>query len=300
MCSTSPATSRAASRSRSTASPTTGRSAPTPTCVGRRDRARHAERRPPERRRGRRPARGRRRRGHDRHARRRRRRRRLRRGHADLARVDETDSVTGCERVELPVVDPGPTSGGSDPGAGRSGPRRPAARGRRPRRRRSPAPTATTPAPTCGPGARDIPGNRVDEDCAGGDAKRALAGGGRLSFEFLAFRNGTTKAARLLVRDLPAGGQAPSCAARAAGCTLPRSARASGNRRRREPPQADQAPPARGRRARGPPYARRTPPARVIRFKMRARASLPKKRTLCLRAGRREAGALRLRRAALG
>jgi hypothetical protein len=41
----------------------------------------------------------------------------------------------------------------------------------------------------------------------GGDAGRARAGG-RLSFESLAFPDGSTKATKLLVRDLSAGGRA--------------------------------------------------------------------------------------------
>jgi Ca2+-binding RTX toxin-like protein len=120
-------------------------------------------------------------------------------GDADLARADAGDQVVNCEQVELP---PPPAGGGAEaalPVAAvavdldRDG----AVAG---------ADCDDTRA-AVRPGARDIAGNGVDEDCAGGDAARALAGG-RLSFEFLAFPNGTTKAAKLLVRDLARGGRA--------------------------------------------------------------------------------------------
>ena len=137
------------------------------------------------------------------------------------------------------------------------------------------------------PGARDIPGNGVDEDCAGGDAKRALAGG-RLSFEFLAFRNGTTKAARLLVRDLPAGGKAVlHC--KGGGCALPQPG-GQAQRRRREPPQAAQAPAARGRGARGPPERAGRHDAASSASRCAAGACCPGSARLCLPPGAAKPG----------
>jgi hypothetical protein len=56
------------------------------------------------------------------------------------------------------------------------------------------------------PGARDRPGNRIDEDCSGADAEFAPIPA-RLSFEWLARSDGTTRAAALLVRDVPEGGK---------------------------------------------------------------------------------------------
>ena len=199
----------------------------------------------------------------------------------DLARVDEADSVTGCERVELPAVDPGPVD---DP-AGTTGPD---ATGEAGGGLVDADRDGTVAGADCDdtnadlrPGARDIPGNGVDEDCAGGDAKRALAGG-RLSFEFLAFRNGTTKAARLLVRDLPAGGKAVlHC--KGGGCVFrSRAGKRNGdvvNLRRLL---------KRRLRAGAVLEVRLSAPdatTRVIRFTMRGRGLLPKKRTLCLPPG---------------
>jgi Ca2+-binding RTX toxin-like protein len=115
-------------------------------------------------------------------------------GDADLAGADDTDQVVNCEQVEVP-----PPAGGA-----------------------AAAPVAAADLDRDGvaagvdcddsraavrPGARDVPGNRVDEDCSGADAARALAGG-RLSFEFEAFPNGSTRATKLIVRDLARGGRA--------------------------------------------------------------------------------------------
>ena len=123
--------------------------------------------------------------------------------------------MTGCERVELPDVGGEPDTGPVDPPA-----------------------TAVVDVDGDGvvagvdcddtraairPGARDVPGNKIDEDCAGGDA-RASQVGGRLSFDFTAFPNGTTRVDRLSsASSRPAG--APSCAARAAARSARRSAR---------------------------------------------------------------------------
>jgi Putative metal-binding motif/RTX calcium-binding nonapeptide repeat (4 copies) len=134
----------------------------------------------------------------------------------DLARADEADRLTGCERVELPAGNgagatgpAGPAGGGVAPGGAEDGSGGVGA-GRFVDRDGD----GVLAGPDCDdgradvhPGARDIPGNGVDEDCKGGDAGRARAGG-RLSFEFLAFPDGSTKATKLLVRDLSAGGRA--------------------------------------------------------------------------------------------
>jgi Ca2+-binding RTX toxin-like protein len=132
----------------------------------------------------------------------------------DTARVDETDVVSGCEAVERAA--PPPPGGGGSAGAAGGGA------------------TALVDADGDGvvagadcddtradirPGARDRPGNRIDEDCSGADADFALVPA-RLSFEWLAGSDGTTRAATLRVRDVPKGGKVqlrcsgPGCAAR--------------------------------------------------------------------------------------
>ena len=202
----------------------------------------------------------------------------------DVAQVDDTDSVTGCERVELPVVDPaGRARGTTDPSADAGG----AAGGGLVDDDRD----GTVAGADCDdtnaavrPGARDVPGNGVDEDCTGGDAKRALAGG-RLSFEFLAFRNGTTKAVRLLVRDLPTGGKA---VLHCKGCgfrnkTGKRNGDVVNLRRLLK----------RRLRAGAVLEVRLSAPdatTRVIRFTMRGKGRLPKKRSLCLAPGASKPG----------
>jgi hypothetical protein len=127
----------------------------------------------------------------------------------DTARVDEADVVTGCENVERTA-----TGGAGGAGAGGGG--------------------ALVDADGDGvvagadcddtradihPGARDRPGNRIDEDCSGADAAFALVPA-RLSFEWRTRSDRTTFAATLRVRDVPAGGKVqvrcagPGCAAR--------------------------------------------------------------------------------------
>ena len=82
-----------------------------------------------------------------------------------------------------------------------------------------PPPTATTATPPSTPARCDRPGNRIDEDCSGADAAFALIPA-RLSFEWLGRGDGTTRAATLLVTDVPKGGKVelrckgPGCAAR--------------------------------------------------------------------------------------
>ena len=115
-------------------------------------------------------------------------------GDADLARADDSDQVVNCEQVELP---PPPAAGAATAVAATDVDRDGVAAGI----------DCDDARAAVRPGARDIPGNRVDEDCSGADAARALAGG-RLSFEFQAFPNGSTKATKLIVRDLARGGRA--------------------------------------------------------------------------------------------
>ena len=139
-------------------------------------------------------------------------------GAADVAIVDETDSVTGCEQVELPAA---PTAARPTP-----------ARSIRPRPPWStstataswPASTATTRRAAIRPGARDVPGNKIDEDCAGGDA-RASQVGGRLSFDFTAFPNGTTRVDRLDRPRAPGRRARRAALQRAAARSARRSAR---------------------------------------------------------------------------
>ena len=71
------------------------------------------------------------------------------------------------------------------------------------------------------PGAVDVPGNRIDEDCAGGDAAFPLVPA-TIAFGFLGFRDGTV-VETLTVRDLPPGGRAElRCEGK--GCKLARKA----------------------------------------------------------------------------
>jgi Ca2+-binding RTX toxin-like protein len=206
----------------------------------------------------------------------------------DVAQVDELDQVTGCETVELPPAgntDPsgGVAPGGAEDGSGGVGAGRLVDADR----------DGVLAGADCDdsrdsvrPGARDIPGNGIDEDCSGGDAKRALAGG-RLSFEFLAFRNGTTKPTRLLVRDLPGGG----CAVlhcKGGGCAFRTKAgkpkNGAVNLRKLL---------KRRLRAGAVLEVRLSAPdatTRVIRFTMRKRGLLPKRRTLCLAPGAAQPG----------
>ncbi len=194
-------------------------------------------------------------------------------GAADVAIVDETDSVTGCERVELPDV-AGEPAGPADPV--------------------TPPAIAVVDFDRDGvvagvdcddtraairPGARDVPGNKIDEDCAGGDA-RASQVGGRLSFDFTAFPNGTTRVDRLVVRELQAGGRAElRCSGRCA--FRKKVGKASGGK-------VNLRKLIRGRLRTGATLeVRLSAPgtiSRVVRFKMR-KARLPKRTSLCLPPG---------------
>jgi Ca2+-binding RTX toxin-like protein len=181
---------------------------------------------------------------------------------SDVAIVDETDSVTGCESVELP-------------GAANAAPVEPA-----------PIVDADRDGVVAGvdcddtraavrPGAREIPGNRVDENCDGDDA-RLSAVRGRLSFDFTAFPNGTTRVDRLVVRELQSGGRAElRCKGRCAFRKKVGKARDGKVNLRRL---------IRGRLRTGATLeVRLSAPdtiTRVVRFKMR-RGKLPKRTSLC-------------------
>jgi hypothetical protein len=89
-------------------------------------------------------------------------------GGADVATVDESDLVTGCERIDLPAPDEG---GGAADDA-------------------DDAPVVRPP---------------VTEAPAEADPPAPALVAGRLSFEFSAFPNGTTKVDKLLVRGLQRG-----------------------------------------------------------------------------------------------
>jgi hypothetical protein len=125
-----------------------------------------------------------------------------------------------------------------------------------------------------------VPGNGVDEDCADGDAALSRVGG-RLSFEFLAFRSGITKATKLLVRDLQAGARAElRCQGR---CAFRKKVGKPARNRTVNLRKL-----IRGRlRAGGVLEVRLTAPGtigRVIRFRMR-KGKLPKRTSLCLPPG---------------
>jgi len=188
----------------------------------------------------------------------------------DVATVDETDSVTGCERVELPPLpgaeaDPAPPPAIAVVDFDRDG---------------------VVAGVDCDdtraaihPGARDVPGNKLDEDCAGGDARAAQVGG-RLSFDFTAFPNGTTRVDRLVVRELQAGGRAElRCTDRCAFRKKVGKARGGKVNLRKL---------IRGRLRTGATLeVRLSAPGtigRVVRFKMR-KAKLPKRTSLCLPPG---------------
>jgi hypothetical protein len=137
------------------------------------------------------------------------------------------------------------------------------------------------------PGATDVPGNKVDEDCTGGDAAFPLIPA-TIAFEFLGFRDGT-QAEQLYVRGLPAGGRAElRCEGK--GC---RFARKAGRVSRRG--RAELAKLLRGRRLRAGVVleVRATAPGfvgKVRRFRIRARGRQPVRTSLCLAPGRKRPG----------
>jgi len=115
---------------------------------------------------------------------------------SDRVLADPQDTTAGCEVVELPVdpsAPPPPVDADGDGViAGVDCDDASAARRQ---------------------GARDIPGNRIDEDCSGADARR-VAVPARVSFLWAAFRDGT-EARTLRVRSVPAGGRVQlRCSAR--------------------------------------------------------------------------------------
>jgi hypothetical protein len=179
----------------------------------------------------------------------------------DRAVVDAEDSVVGCETVERPPVAPVAVDGDGD---------------------------GVLPPADCDdgsavrrPGARDVPGNGVDEDCSGADARLTVVPA-RVAFNFAAFRNGA-EARRLRVRDVPRGGRVVVvCESR--GCGFRRRAarvsRAGGANLMRL---------LAGRRLpAGLVFeVRVTAPehiGKVTRFRVRA-GKLPRTRSLCLRPG---------------
>jgi hypothetical protein len=106
-------------------------------------------------------------------------------GADDVATVDATDQVTGCETVELPAG--GPAGGGAPgPGAAPAG-----------------APSVGTPA--AGTAGAAAAGVLAGANRPSGRLKRVR---GRLTFEFLAFPNGVTTVTALVVRGLSPGGRA--------------------------------------------------------------------------------------------
>ena len=132
------------------------------------------------------------------------------------------------------------------------------------------------------PGARDVPGNRIDEDCSGGDAELEVVPA-RIVFAFAAFRDGT-EARALRVRAVPEGGRVQLRCSRERACGfLRRSARV------RDDGTAGLLRFLRGKRlpvglkvevrVRAPEHI-----TKVTRFVMRARKA-PRKRSLCLAPG---------------
>jgi hypothetical protein len=200
---------------------------------------------------------------------------------SDTARVDEGDTVTGCENVERAAAAP-PGGRVAAPGAAAPG---------------APLVDADRDGVVVGadcddaradvhPGARDKPGNGVDEDCSGDDAAFALVPA-RLSFLFLGRSDGTTKAATLLVRDVPAGGKVQlRCSGR--GCPFrTRAAKVTKG-------SANLAKLLKRRlRAKAIIEVRVTAPdfiGTATRFTMRDRGRAPKKATLCLAPGATKPG----------
>lgn len=185
----------------------------------------------------------------------------------DRAVVDDADAAVGCETVELPLVVGAGSLVVDGDGDG------------------------VLPPADCDdasaarrPGARDVPGNRVDEDCSGADAVLTVVPA-RVAFNFAGFRDGTA-ARTLRVRDVPRGGRVElRCKGR--GCGF--------SRRRARVSAAGVASLAGLLKGRRLPAGvvldvRVTAPehiGKVTRFLFRARGRLPLKRSLCLPPGAR-------------
>ena len=125
---------------------------------------------------------------------------------ADRALADGADLVTGCETVEreAPPAPPPPVDADGDGVIA--------------------GVDCDDASPARRPGARDIPGNRIDEDCSGADSP-LVAVPARVSFLWAAFRDGT-EARTLRVRSVPAGGRVQlRCSARRACGFTRRNAR---------------------------------------------------------------------------
>ena len=247
--------------------------------------------------------RGRRRRGHDRHARRRCRRSRLRRGRRLRARR-RGRPAHGLRAHRAAAA------GRGRRGRDVSGRRRRRTRQhhtrrwrgrvrrcrgravRRPRRGRRPGrPGLRRQPPQRAPGGARHPRQPHRQDCDGSDGKRSLAGG-RLSFDFLTFRDGSTKVATLLGRDLATGGRA-ELRCKGPGCRG--LAKRAGKRGKGGAVNLRKLI-RRRLRAGAVLEVRITAPdatGRVIRFKMR-RGQRQKRTTLCLAPRGEAAGAVRL------
>ena len=183
-------------------------------------------------------------------------------GVADRVTADADDVVTGCETVDAPPLTPPVVDNDGDgvlAGA-----------------------DCDDGAAAVRPGARDIPGNRVDEDCSGADAP-LVAVPARISFLWATFRDGT-EARTLRVRGVPAGGKVQARCTRRRPCGFERRAvrvSRSGT--------ANLLKLFRGKRLPAGLVVeiRVSAPEHitsVTRFKMRAR-KLPRKRSLCLPRG---------------
>jgi hypothetical protein len=110
---------------------------------------------------------------------------------SDTASVDPSDSVAGCERVMLP-------DGGDAAIAGAAAPADRDGDGMAP-----PADCDDTNA-AVRPGARERPGNGIDEDCSGADRAFPRVAS-PIAYTWEASVR-TTRVVRLVVRNLPAGG----------------------------------------------------------------------------------------------
>ena len=186
---------------------------------------------------------------------------------ADRVVADAEDAVSRCETVDLGVV---VAPGGSPPPVDADG-------------------DGVVAGADCDdadaarrPGARDVPGNRVDEDCSGSDAALEVVPA-RVVFAFAAFRDGT-EARALRVRAVPDGGRVQLRCSRRRACGFARE-----RVRVRDDGTAGLLRLVRGRRlpAGLALEVRVSAPehiTKVTRFVMR-RGKTPRKRSLCLPPG---------------